>query len=208
LQKETAELQKIGLSVDKFKTAYQARNEFYQTCQKNKKVQGVGFDDSDSFPIKRSEFPKFIVELPIQQEETETDEESNWLVEQQNITVTSPNWEREDDRHRHWKGKYDGDKIALFTIDDDTFWHKVITQKLQPKIRDNMAVQWAFNLGAQNKRKNLKVLKVLEYNGTKISEPLTDEELSSVLTSFSTPEDTHAQDDLFTYSKGYNYDIA
>ena len=174
---------------DEYREAYAARNDFYEMCYKNPDIQGVGFDDSENFPIPRRDFARYIVSLP---PEKENDDDNNWKVEIRYIKVTSPNWERGD--NRLWKAKYEGEKDALFTIEDEAFWKLVEVKQLMPQIFDNMKVQWAY-IAENGRRKKTKALRVLEYNGQAVSDPLSDEELGSLLGTFARPK--ARQTDLF-----------
>ncbi len=176
LRKEYNELRKLGISKEKYREAYKARNEFYQACYRNDSIRSIGFDETDDFPIERTDFPAFIIEIPPQ---TEDERKLDWVVEVTHIKVTSPNWDRRDDS-RHWKAK-DGDgKPVFFTIDDDQFWHLAKVEQLHTQVVDNLKVQWAY-VEDNGRRKNLHVMGVLEFNGDHISDPLGDEELKVAL---------------------------
>ncbi len=107
------------------------------------------------------------------------------------VKVNSPNWKREG---RKWQAETNSDKEVWFSIEDDAFWHHVRIKDIQPDINDNMKVQWAYP-GDSAKPSNVKVLKVITYNGKKISEPLTHEELEKILQEYSVHESN--QKDLF-----------
>ena len=95
-------------------------------------IKGIGFDDSEEFPIQRNNFPNLIVDLPTK---TEDEENRDWTVEIRYIKVTSPNWDRTD-AQRTWRGKYrqnDQDKFAVFHVDDDMFWDMVERNKISSK---------------------------------------------------------------------------
>ena len=187
LQKKTAEIEKIGLTRAKFRDAFNARNKIYKDCLDNEEVQGLGFDFSHDFPIKRNDFPEFIVDVP---EEPEEEERIHWAVETVDIKVNSPNWKREG---RKWQAEMNDEKEVWFSIDDDAFWHHVKIKDIQPDFNDNMRVQWAFP--EDSNRSNLKVLKVLTYNGKELSKELSANEIAKQLGVFSVIEDN--QRDLF-----------
>jgi hypothetical protein len=188
-QLEEKDLKKCGVTKEKFMKAYEGRNDFYEACYRNQEIKSVGFDETDNFPIRRTDFARFIVKLP---EKDEDDDDLDWKVEITYIKVTSPNWERGD--NRLWKAKYNKDNEALFTIEDDAFWKFVDAEKLSVKVKDSIKVQWAYVVEAGRRRK-FKVLRVLEYNGIAISKPLSDEELDTVLQRHS--KVTKRQADLF-----------
>lgn len=196
LQKDTADLEKTGFSKEKFFLAYGAKNKIYEGCIKNKEVKGLGFDLSHDFPIKRADFPRFIVELPTQQDEQELEEDKNWKVETVDLIVNSPNWKR--DNNRKWQGSTTNIKDIAFVIEDDNFWYHVKIKDIEPSINDNMCVQWAYPENAV-KPTNVMVLRVISYNGKEISSELSKDELSAKLTNFRIEQPEHV--DLFSYNK-------
>lgn len=184
LRKAPGELQRIGLSKEKYRLAYNARNRIYQNCMDNREIEGLGFDTQPNFPIRREDFPKYLVDVP---PEEEPEEDHVWTVETKDILVNSPNWKR--DSRRKWQAECGEEKDIAFTIEDEMFWHLVRTKDIDPEINDSMTVQWAYpykNYG----RANVQVLKVLRYNGREVSPPLSDAELSEILDQHKVKEDT------------------
>lgn len=196
LQKDTADLQKIGLSKEKFRTAYSAKNRVYEACIKNPEVKGLGFNTSHDFPIKRADFPRFIVDIPAQSELTEIEENKSWKVDTVDLIVHSPNWKR--DSNRKWQGSTTHIQDIAFAVEDDRFWHHVEIKDIVPHIKDNMRVQWAYPEHA-TKPTNVRVLRVISYNGTAISDPLSEAELLAKLEDFVVEEKEY--DDLFSYKQ-------
>jgi hypothetical protein len=68
-QTYTDDLEKNGITRNKYSQAYQARNEFYESCYRSKEIKSIGFDDTDEFPIERRDFAKYIVEIPENKED-------------------------------------------------------------------------------------------------------------------------------------------
>lgn len=196
LQKDTADLQKTGLSKEKFRTAYSAKNRVYEACIKNPEVKGLGFDFSHDFPIKRADFPRFIVDIPAQPEPPEIEEHKGWIVDTVDLIVHSPNWKR--DNKRKWQGSTTDTQDIAFLVEDDNFWHHVKTKDIDPDINDNMRVQWAYPDGAA-KPANVRVMRVISYNGKNISAPLSEAELLAELTDFKIEK--KEQVDLFSYNQ-------
>ncbi len=193
LQKNYNQLRQAGITKKHFREAYEAKNEFYEACYRLPAIKGVGFSDTEDFPIKRNDFPGLIEDIP---QKTEEDDERDWTVEIRYIKVTSPNWERTDSQ-RTWRGKYrqnDQDKFAVFHVEDDLFWGMVEKSKIVSTGVDTLKVQWAF-VEEHGRRKFTHVLRVLEYNGAKMSKPMNNEELSEKLHGFSKVD--LAQKDLF-----------
>lgn len=189
LQKDASELEAAGIAPRRFRDAYQARNQFYQACTDVPELRAVGFDEAPVFPVPRADFARLQVALPPEDE----DEEEPWLTGIVDLKVTSPNWDR-DDRQRKWKGK-DGDgRERYFRIDDEHFWSLVQADKLSTHIIDTIKAQWAFH-GKSEAPKDCRVLRVLEFNGVVLSDPLEDNALAAIVGEYErAPRD---QGDLF-----------
>jgi hypothetical protein len=179
LQKDQSELNRIGVTPQKFYDAYEARNEFYQACLGSPDVRAIGFDETDRFPIKRKDFARLLVALGAREDEHQI---VPWNVEIATLRVTSPNWD-ENDTQRPWKARDIKNKDRYFRIDDQQFWSFVHAKKIDPHIIDAIKVQWAFHRTG-NQRRNFRVLRVLEYNDQALAEPLDDNALNAVLGSF------------------------
>lgn len=191
LEHQPEHLEKIGISKKKHRDAYVAKNIIIQGCIDNPNVAALGFDATHNFPIPRSGFAHHLATIPLK-EELEID--PTWTVEITDIVVYSPNWKREG--KRQWQGDTTQTKDLSFSIDDDYFWEHVRLKDIQPKIKDNMKVQWAYPAVSGKKPTNVRVLKVLTYNGMRISDPLIDEALAEVLGDFSNAPPS-SQPDLF-----------
>lgn len=190
LEKGHKRLISSGISVEKYRNAYIARNEFYMSCYRNTEIRSIGFDDSENFPINRKNFPEYIIEIPPAKER---DAENRWEVEIVYIQVTSPNWDR-GDRQRHWKAKLSPDRTVTFSIDDEYFWDLINNKNIQTQVRDNLKVQWAY-IADGGKRRNIRILRVLEINGRWISAPLNETDIGITLSKLVQTNDS--QKDLF-----------
>lgn len=178
LELDTERLRAIGITPEKFRSAFNGRNRIFEGCINNPEVQGIGFDRTPSFEIKRGDFPRRITQLPEPVLE-EISLPTEWSTETVNIVVNSPNWKRDG---RKWQAATSKQQDISFTVEDDRFWFSVERKDIQPDIRDNMRVQWAYPAGL-SKPANVRVLRVLSYNGKTISEPLSELELRALLTS-------------------------
>jgi len=190
LEKEYNELRALGYSTRKVRAAYEAKNQFYSSCYKDQRIKGISFDESDSFAIRRRDFPKYITELPPKEDDNRSED---WVVEVTYVTATSPNWDRFD-KSRLWKSKDQSGNYIFFSIDDEAFWDLVATEHLNTQAINNMKVQWAF-VEENGRRKSVRVLRVLEFNGQSLSRALDGEELLRTLGEFR--ENLEGQDDLF-----------
>lgn len=183
LETHPDQLEKIGFTKQTFRKAYIAKNSVYQACMDNREVQGLGFDSSDSFQFKRADFPRYITQLP-EEENPDQEDPQNWVVETVDLLANSPNWARDG---RKWQGKTETFGSIAFSIEDENFWHHVKIKDIQTDFGDNMRVQWAY-LDGGSKPSNVRVLKVLSFNGRKIADPLGESELAKILESESLKE--------------------
>ncbi len=170
-------LKQVGLTPDKFRKAFAARNAIYKACIDNPEIEGLSFDRTHEFPIKRADFPRLIAQIP-DQIDVDSETPVSWAVESVDIVVNSPNWKRDG---RKWQAATSKHQDIAFIIEDDTFWHHVQIKDIQPDIRDNLRVQWAYPAGQSKPSRNVRALRVLSYNGTKISDPMTQAELNRAL---------------------------
>jgi len=175
LQKELSELEGVGMSTVRFRAAYEAKNIFYDACKATEGLKAIGFSEEPVFPIQRESFSRLQTILPPRTE----DPEHPWFVDTVALQVTSPNWDR-DDRLRYWKGYDTQKRDRLFRIEDEDFWGRVRDGTIKAHIIDQMRVQWAFQ-GRSEQPKNCRVLRVLEFNGVELAEPLGSEALRAQL---------------------------
>lgn len=189
IRKSPKELQKLDTPFLEFRDSLEAKNNFYTSCHLNNKIKGLGFDSSSSFEIKAQNFPKFIMPVP------DEPEDDVWLSEISRVTIHSPNWIRSDSRQ--WKGSEKGTTV-FFSIEDETFWYMAKHDQLEISTKDVMEVQWAFQKSSpkSTSKKNIRILRVLFYNGNKISNKMSPEELNGRLDSWRTVD--KGQIDLFS----------
>ena len=189
LQADTDKLQASGITVERYRAAYAARNQFYEACEQTPDLQGVGFSEAAIFPVQRTDFVRLQVRLPPKEDEPEP-----WIAGLTILKVTSPNWNR-DDRARQWKGRDPKGRDRFFRIDDEHFWLLVRQERLNPHIIDTIEVQWAFQ-GTHDNPRNAKVLRVLKFNEETLAEPLDNRALDAILGAFTPIVDD--QPDLFS----------
>lgn len=174
LQEDNEELEALPVA-PALKDAFAAKRRFYDACREVPDLKAIGFSRHPTFPIKRRDFQR-ISQIP------DGTDDDDWRVAIENVTGTSPNWNRKDTA-RNWKGADQDGHARFFVIRDDRFWEMVFRGDLNPRIADSMRVQWAYKQGPK-RRKNHIVLRVLEFNGVKVSNEMTDWELRPFLDSF------------------------
>jgi hypothetical protein len=176
LELDTDKLRRIGITPEKFRAAYQGRNRFFKACIDNDEVKGIAFERAPNFTVVRSDFPRQITKLPDQRAQ-EPERVSDLAFETVDIVVNSPNWKRDG---RKWQAESTAHQDISFSVDDEAFWYRVERRDrdLQPTIRDNMRVQWAYPIGT-GKPAHVKVLRVLSYNGRELAKPMTDQDMQA-----------------------------
>lgn len=176
LIKDVNELRRIGFDPSRFRDSFEARNEFYQACWDEKELRAIGFDGTDVFPIDRKDFARLQVTLATREEIPDSEPTT---VEVTTVTVTSPNWDR-GDPSRNWRGKDAAGRYRFFKVSDEGFWALASADQLNLRGLDTMKVQWAFE-GRGRQAKNFRVLRVLEYNGDTLSEPLSADAIEAMI---------------------------
>lgn len=193
LEKPSHELNRIDLTVGKLANALEARADFYSACLEDRNVKGIGFSLKDDFPIPRNSFPER-AQKPARKDEEETP--PPWVVSVENINVTSPNWDQEDQSSRQWKGKDQNRRDCYFVIEDAEFWRRVSRKELRVEVLNNLKVQWACQI-VDGRPKSRRVLRVIEFNGEALADPLTPDAISAILGDYSTQYTTSGQPSLF-----------
>lgn len=193
LEKSNDELAKIGMEIGELPDALDARADFFAACIEDREVKRIGFSSDSDFPIPRNQFPER-AQKPTRKEKD--DEPPEWTVAIESIYVTSPNWDQEDQKVRQWKGKDSIRRDCYFVIEDAEFWHLVKRKDLQVEVWDKLKVQWAFQV-IDERPKNRRVLRVLEFNGDKLAEPLTPDAIKAFLGDFTTADAPRGQTSLF-----------
>lgn len=180
LEKDKIDLERLGMETGSLPDAVEARNEFYEVCIADTEVQGVGFTPEDDFPIPRNAFPERALKVRRKEDD---EEELPWSVGIESIFVNSPNWDKDDQKSRQWKGKDSVRRDRFFVIEDEEFWFHVKNRDLHVEVLDVLKVQWAFQKNGKRTR-NLRVLRVLEFNGEKLADPLPPEAIGAILGNF------------------------
>ncbi len=184
IQQDEEKLAKSGVTPRVFREAFEARNQFYEICNANEDIKGLGFDETYEFPVKRSDFTGLQVSLPPKEE---IEEQLDWIVGVERIIANSPVWRRNLQDKRHWYGTYGDNKTATFVVDDESFWRRRDDGSLHLQPNDQLKVQWAF-IEKHGKRSRFRVLRVLEFNEDHLADELTDDALDAMLGRFEQEE--------------------
>lgn len=195
LEMDTDALSRVGMDIGDLPDAIDARAEFYEACYQDTDVKRIGFTSEDDFPIPRNSFPER-AQKPARKMKEE--EEPEWVVAIEGIYVTSPNWDHEDQKTRQWKGKDAVRRDCYFVIEDQEFWFRVKRKDLHVDVLDNLKVQWAYQI-IGGKIKNRRVIRVLEFNGDKLAEPLPSDAVKAILGSYSTVEASRSGPSLLDF---------
>jgi hypothetical protein len=197
LEKDNDELRQLGLEETSLLEALDARADFYAACYNDGDVRRVGFTPDDYFPIPRNSFAGR-AQKPARKEDEE--EPPEWAVSVERVLVSSPNWDREDQRTRKWKGQDVNHHPCYFVIDDAEFWHRVKLKDLPTDVSDSLTVQWASRI-VDGKVKERRVLRVLEFNGKKFATPLPPDAINAILGSHTPSDGAISERDLFDWRK-------
>lgn len=194
LEKGNAELTKIGMNTVIFKNSFDARAKFYYSCFADSAVRRIGFTPDEDFTVQRQ---SFLERTQVPTLRIGDEENPEWVVNIESIFVTSPNWDEEDQKSRQWKGKDQSRRDCYFVIEDAEFWQLVSRKRLHVEVLDNLKVQWAYQI-VEGRVRNRRVLRVLEFNGDKLADPLTPDALSSILGNVSGVVSHTEEPSLFT----------
>lgn len=116
LEKDSEELTQSGMSTQLFYNVYDAKNRFYRTTINNSTITAVWFQDTDTFPIQRTDFSNRIIDL---------NKEDKWIppVEKYHeLRIVAPITTKED-KKLAWKMKDKNQDIVFSAyIKDDDFY--------------------------------------------------------------------------------------
>lgn len=168
LEMEPDELTDLAGEEVEISEVINARADFYDACIFDRQIRAIGFTPEEDFPIPRKSFP----ERAQRSSKRDVDyEEGSWTSAIDSVTVTSPNWDQDDQESRKWKGKDVFNHTCYFVIEDENFWGLVKSRQLQVRVWDTLKVQWILQ-EVNGKIKERRVLRVLEVSGAKVSPPM------------------------------------
>lgn len=177
LEKETDEIISLGDGKIEINEILEARANFYRACVFDREIRRIGFTPFSDFPVPRSAFPGR-AQRPAKRD-SEGDE-GTWHTAIEEVSVSSPNWDKEDQHSRQWKGKDVFNRTCYFVIDDEVFWELADRKHLQVGVLDTLKVQWIYQT-LEGKAKNRQVLRVLAINGEMLSPAMSLEAVIEIL---------------------------
>jgi hypothetical protein len=153
---------------------------FYDSLIKDPSIRAVGFSKEDDFPIQRNQFPERAIRPPLKEEPVASD----WIVGHFPIRVTSPNFDKDDQANRKWKGRFRNGQNVLFEMLDDDFWKKLKSGEVKFTETTEIEGQLAYkNLNGRSR--DHRVIRVMSVNSVKLAEPLSEDDISARLGQFS-----------------------
>lgn len=164
----------------------------FEGALSDQNISGIGFSEEDHFPIKRHQFvARAVRPVPI---EITTD--IKWVADTIRVKVTSPNFDKEDQVQRKWKGKTHANKNILFEISDEEFWARSRNGEITFTENSEMELQIAIKMIKGKAREKI-ALRVMSVDGKKLATPLSDDALRAIIGEFSHRPINDLQDDLF-----------
>jgi hypothetical protein len=193
LEMQRNELNKTKLPDEiKFNIA-EAQSELFGQALHDQNVRGIGFTEEEDFPVPRSSFAERAVRPTSR---NEPDLEEDWVVTIQEIHVTSPNFDREDQGSRKWKGKLASGAQLLFEVLDEEFWLRLKKSEVKFNEATVITAQMASRM-EKSRRKENKLIRLLSIDDTVLASPLSDEALAAALGSFKHSTNKSETPDLF-----------
>jgi hypothetical protein len=165
---------------------------FYDSLIKDPSIRAVGFSKEDDFPIQRNQFPERAIHPPLKEEPVASD----WIVGHFPIRVTSPNFDKDDQANRKWKGRFRTGQNVLFEMLDDDFWKKLKSGEVKFTETTEIEVQLAYkNLNGRSR--DHRVIRVMSVNSVILADPLTEAEIRAKVGAFSSAASSDLKDFFF-----------
>lgn len=194
LEIDRRELERIDIPEDLRYELEASQSGLYKAALDDSGVMAIGFDESDEFPISRDQFAARGLP-PLRKTDDDSPEEWKIVIEQ--IRVTSPNFDREDQTSRRWKGRrLHGGGMIHFEIVDPDFWKKIAQSEIRFSGHTDIEAQIAMCF-VDGKLKVNKVVKVLKVDGQRQAKRLSTEDVYAFLNVVPSKDKASAQDLLF-----------
>lgn len=194
LEMPRSDLERIDVPAQlKFELS-EAQAALYGQALNDPKIRAIGFSEDNDFPIPRSNFAERAIRP--RQIDVDAENEIEWKVTQRRIRVSSPNFDRDDQSARKWKGKDTSGQQLLFEIVDEEFWLKLSLSEFEFSETTELYVQMAAKFEAGRQKEN-KVIRVLAIDGRSVAEPLSEDALQSILGMFEVEKNSNSDPGLF-----------
>ena len=160
----------------------EAQSKMYGAALSDPKIRGIGFSEEEDYPIPRNDFARRAVPPQIVPD-GEVILDFEWVVSEIEIKVTSPNFDRDDQEYRKWKGLDPAGHAVLFTVLDDRFWSSWKLNRLNLSEPVRIFVQLASRV-ERGRVKERRVLRIISVNAEKIAPRLSQDELLNIIGMF------------------------
>jgi len=170
----------------------QAQSDLFSGALADPDISGIGFSEEEEFPVPRNKFAERAVP-PVRPEEEEDEE---YIMSTRDILVTSPQFYREDQATRKWKGRDVSGSFVLFEITDEEFWQKLKNREIDFGEDTVLKLQIA-TLKSARGRPTHKAIRVLAVDDEQIASPLSDDAVAAIIGSFSAAQYENDVLDLF-----------
>ncbi|WFE73918.1 triphosphoribosyl-dephospho-CoA synthase [Roseinatronobacter sp. S2] len=170
-------IEQLSLSNEARYNLADAQAKLFNACIHEESLESIEIETSNTPPIPRNQFPQ----RAISPKRREDDEIQDWEVILGEIIITSPNLEESDQKSRKWKGKLPSGKIINFIISDENFWAQVDSGSFRFGKGDKINAQISISEKYFNKKRVIKVIKVLSFNEENLGEPLDKNALLTIL---------------------------
>ncbi len=116
LEKDTLQLQKAWFQKDNLKSAFRAKNRFYETCLNNKDISSIWFTTSEDFPIQRTDFGSKLANII-----DSNDDNIPPTYKLHELIIISPVNTRDSSAQWHAKDKISKKSLSFYLKDHDFF---------------------------------------------------------------------------------------
>ena len=171
-----------------------AQADLYSEALLDPKIWAIGFTEDNESPVPRSNFAERAVRP--RKLDTKPDLEATWEVSQRRIKVSSPNFDRENQHVRKWKGRDSTGQSLLFEILDEGFWVRLGRSEIEFTETTEMVAQVATMI-EKGRTREVNVVRVLSVDGEYLADPLEGTALDAILGSFRTEGQAYSSPSLF-----------
>jgi hypothetical protein len=168
LEKTVPTLMEVGVQPQQFWNLYVGKNKFYEACICDEKVNGVGFDESSNFPVRRE---KFIEHTAALNSNITTDSE----LKIHDLIIVSPVTAKNSNNMWKTKDKHTKEQVNFYLKDDEFYLsfiaglHPLKETENDDEITALIRYEYTYQGGVLvDTKKN--AIKIFRFNQTKIAE--------------------------------------